>query len=418
MPRCRSRRSIATRPRPPSRRPGRACRPPARRRPRKAPGRPSAGSCARQSGSSASRRPSSTRSARRTEAGARGRSDARASPATPPSHFRLSGGNVIVRAYKEESVAAGRHRRELGIMPLGLRSLYNGAALSLALIPGLAAAQSAPPPPAPEQSAQSSDQEGQLQEIVVTAQKRTESITKVPISIMAIDQETMDKQGVKDFTDVARLVPGLTFQPTDDAGDNNIAIRGISSDVGSATTGIYIDDTPVQVRPDAVGSNPLPKIFDLDRLEVLRGPQGTLFGAGAEGGAIRFITPEANLQSYSGFARGEIAFTDGDLASREARIALQIGLGRDEANGAPFGTGAEQRALRPTQHFEAVEIEDLGQRIAADRIRPDLNRRVVDIDAGRCGADIRADAADRDIVVAGIVGRLEGQAGHQAGHVG
>ncbi|HLY58011.1 MAG TPA: TonB-dependent receptor [Stellaceae bacterium] len=207
-------------------------------------------------------------------------------------------------------------------MPLGLRSLYNGAALSLALIPGLAAAQSAPPPPAPEQSAQSSDQEGQLQEIVVTAQKRTESITKVPISIMAIDQETMDKQGVKDFTDVARLVPGLTFQPTDDAGDNNIAIRGISSDVGSATTGIYIDDTPVQVRPDAVGSNPLPKIFDLDRLEVLRGPQGTLFGAGAEGGAIRFITPEANLQSYSGFARGEIAFTDGGDPSYEVGAAV------------------------------------------------------------------------------------------------
>ena len=205
-------------------------------------------------------------------------------------------------------------------MPLGPRSLSHCALLSLALIPGVAAAQSAPQQSAPEQSAQS--QEGQLQEIVVTAQKRTESVTKVPISILAIDQDTMNQQGIKDFTDVARMVPGLTFQPTDDFGDNNISIRGISSSVGDATTGIYIDDTPVQARPDAIGSNAYPKIFDLDRLEVLRGPQGTLFGAGSEGGTVRFITPEAGLHDFSGFARAEIAFTDGGDPSYEAGAAV------------------------------------------------------------------------------------------------
>ena len=125
------------------------------------------------------------------------------------------------------------------------------------------------------------DDEAQLPSITVTAQKRLEEVTQVPISAMAIDQETLDKEGVKDIADVARLVPGLTLQGSDDVGDMNIAIRGIISTVGAPTTGIYIDDVPVQVRQDsAVWSNPYPKIFDLDRIEVLRGPQGTLSGGG------------------------------------------------------------------------------------------------------------------------------------------
>ena len=172
-------------------------------------------------------------------------------------------------------------------------------------------------------AARADDQEqGQLQEIVVTAQKRTESVLKVPIAITAIDQETLNKQGAKDIADLARLAPGLNYQPSDDAGDTTISIRGIQSDVGAATTGIYIDDTPVAARPDAVGANLYPKLFDLDRIEVLKGPQGTLFGAGSEGGTVRFITPDPSLQKFSGFARAELAFTDGGDPSYEAGAAV------------------------------------------------------------------------------------------------
>jgi outer membrane receptor protein involved in Fe transport len=167
------------------------------------------------------------------------------------------------------------------------------------------------------------DDEAQLPSITVTAQKRLEEVTQVPISAMAIDQETLDKEGVKDIADVARLVPGLTLQGSDDVGDMNIAIRGIISTVGAPTTGIYIDDVPVQVRQDsAVWSNPYPKIFDLDRIEVLRGPQGTLFGAGAEGGVVRFITPEAGLYKASGAFTAELATTEGGAPSYEAGAAL------------------------------------------------------------------------------------------------
>lgn len=156
-----------------------------------------------------------------------------------------------------------------------------------------------------------------IEEILVTAQKRSEKLSRVPISITALGKAQMDKQGVRDVKDIARLVPGLQLQTTDERGDTNISIRGISSDTGAETTGVYIDETPVQARQEIVASNPYPKVFDLDRVEVLRGPQGTLFGAGSEGGTVRFITPAPSLTTYSGYFRSELGFTDGGSPSYE-----------------------------------------------------------------------------------------------------
>lgn len=150
---------------------------------------------------------------------------------------------------------------------------------------------------------------GGLAEIVVTAQKRQEDLDKVPISISAFDQSQMDVQGVRDLADIASIAPGVDFRQQ--GARTQLSIRGICSDSGAATAGIYIDDVPVQVRTpnlNLVGSG-APKVFDLDRVEVLRGPQGTYFGAGAEGGAIRFITPQASLTDYSGYARAGLAGT-------------------------------------------------------------------------------------------------------------
>jgi outer membrane receptor protein involved in Fe transport len=157
----------------------------------------------------------------------------------------------------------------------------------------------------------------QLEEIVVTAQKRSEKLSRVPISITALGRSQMDKQGVRDIKDVARLVPGLSLQTSDVIGDTNISIRGIVSDTGAQTTGIYIDDTPIQARQEVVFSDAFPKVFDLDRVEVLRGPQGTLFGAGSEGGTVRFITPAPSLDTYTGYFRSELSFTDGGDPSYE-----------------------------------------------------------------------------------------------------
>jgi outer membrane receptor protein involved in Fe transport len=182
------------------------------------------------------------------------------------------------------------------------------ALLSACASIGLAAADTPPKP--------------RIEEIVVTAQKRSEKLSRVPISIAALGRAQMDKQGVRRIEDISRLVPGLHLQPSNELGDTNISIRGIVSNTGAETTGVYIDDTPVQARQEIVASNPYPRVFDLDRVEVLRGPQGTLFGAGSEGGTVRFITPEPSLEKYTGYLRSEVGFTDGGAPSEELGGAI------------------------------------------------------------------------------------------------
>src|SRR6202140_4882025 len=155
--------------------------------------------------------------------------------------------------------------------------------------------------------AASADTSGALKEIVVTATRHAESLSKVPVSVSAFTQEDMDQKGMKDFTDIVRFTPGVSIDQT---GTNAISIRGISSSGGAGTTGIYLDDTPIQMR--SLGFNPddtLPKTFDLDRVEVLRGPQGTLFGAGSEGGTVRYIFTQPGLTTSSPYVRSEANHT-------------------------------------------------------------------------------------------------------------
>lgn len=162
----------------------------------------------------------------------------------------------------------------------------------------------------------------QLQEIVATAQKRAEDVDRVPISVAVFDNASFDRLSIQNIGDVADRSPGVDYQVT--GPKNLLAIRGIYSGGGAATTAIYIDDVPVQVRVGIVGliGATLPAAFDLDRVEVLRGPQGTLFGSSAEGGAIRFITPEPSLTQYSAYSRADIGDTDNGAPSFEAGAAF------------------------------------------------------------------------------------------------
>jgi outer membrane receptor protein involved in Fe transport len=158
-----------------------------------------------------------------------------------------------------------------------------------------------------------------LEEVVVTATRREESLSKVAVSVTAITQEGLDLRGIKDIADVARFTPGIKV---DTSGTNNISIRGIASSGGAGTTGIYIDDTPIQMR--GLAFNPdeaVPKSFDIERVEVLRGPQGTLFGAGSMGGTVRYITAQPSLSKTSIYSRSEVSITQGGDPSYEAGIA-------------------------------------------------------------------------------------------------
>ena len=176
-----------------------------------------------------------------------------------------------------------------------------------------AAAQSA--------SAQDAAAAGTLEEIVVTAQKRSESILSVPISITALGEADLARRGIKDLGDLASATPALQIISNNGFGYANVSIRGIASATGAATTGMYIDDTPIQERTDSLAPPIAPQMFDLERIEVLRGPQGTLFGAGSEGGTIRFITPAPSLTGTSVDARTELAYTEGGDPTYEAGLA-------------------------------------------------------------------------------------------------
>jgi iron complex outermembrane receptor protein len=194
----------------------------------------------------------------------------------------------------------------------GARAVFG--ALALILTVGRAYSAGAASDAAPAEEAT-----GPLQEITVTATRHEENLSKVPESVTALTQESMDLRGIKDFQDVARYTPGVYI---DNSGTNNISIRGIASTGGAGTTGIYIDDTPIQIR--ALAFNPddaLPKTFDLDRVEVLRGPQGTLFGAGSEGGTVRYITTQPSLTTNSFYSREEVSYTEGGTANYEAGLA-------------------------------------------------------------------------------------------------
>jgi iron complex outermembrane recepter protein len=172
---------------------------------------------------------------------------------------------------------------------------------------------------AADADAESSASSSPLEEVVVTATRREESMSKIAVSVTAITQEGLDLRGIKDIQDVARFTPGIKV---DNSGTNNISIRGIASSGGAGTTGIYIDDTPIQMR--ALAFNPdeaLPKSFDIERVEVLRGPQGTLFGAGSMGGTVRYITAQPSLHKDSVYSRSEFSFTQGGDPSYEAGIA-------------------------------------------------------------------------------------------------
>ena len=200
--------------------------------------------------------------------------------------------------------------------PAGRRGIRSGLLpVALAALAAAGTGQAQEQAPAAETAAV-----GGLQEVVVTATRREENLSKVPISVTALTQEALDVRGIKDFSDVARFTPGVNF---DNSGTNNISIRGISGTGGAGTTGIYIDDTPIQMR--ALAFNPdeaLPKTFDLDRIEVLRGPQGTLFGSGSEGGTVRYITTQPSLTKTSVYARAELATTQGGDPSYEAGVAV------------------------------------------------------------------------------------------------
>lgn len=178
--------------------------------------------------------------------------------------------------------------------------------------------------------AQQSD-EGGLQEVIVTAQKRSESLQNVPLSIAAVNEQQIIDSGAANLVDLARNVAGFYIADLG-PGQSQIAIRGVSSGQVirdqpgvKEQVGVYLDESPISVAlftPDL-------ELFDIDRIEVLRGPQGTLFGAGSESGTVRYITrqPQLGKSEVITDAWFEKVQPDKGGAGAAARGAINVPLG-------------------------------------------------------------------------------------------
>lgn len=158
--------------------------------------------------------------------------------------------------------------------------------------------------------------------IVVTARRIEEPIDQTPMSVAALDAQGLERIGAATLADVARAIPNFTLTPTGVLGVETPVIRGIFSPAGSSTVGLYLDDVPIQIRSTGFSRNIDLRTFDLERVEVMRGPQGTVFGANSMGGTIRFITRRPDLARTQARASAELAATDGGGFSHEVQGAL------------------------------------------------------------------------------------------------
>ena len=228
--------------------------------------------------------------------------------------------------------------------------LLTGLALTAAT--AVAMAQTAAPPAATA-SADSGTETPGLQEIVVTATRREESISKVPISITALNQDTIDQKGIKDFQDIVRFTPrrGHRLQPDQRRSRSAASPRAAARAPPASTSTIRRSRCASWA---SIPTTRWPKTFDLDRVEVLRGPQGTLFGAGSEGGTVRYIMTQPSLTKASTYVRTEASYTEygaAELRVRQSRTAAPSSTARSGFAPAP-GTAAtaagSTASTRPT----------------------------------------------------------------------
>lgn len=229
-----------------------------------------------------------------------------------------------------------RHLAACGLMALALPALAQSAASEA---PAAASAASAPQP---EVAAPAKADRNQLQQVVVTAQKRSQRLKEVPVAISVVSADQMEKQGLRDITDLAKSAASLEFGDTKTGGAGGSAsIRGIGTAVfttsAESSVGLVVDGVPL-------GNTAGGALFDMERVEVLRGPQGTLFGKNASAGVLNMVTKAPRLNRFEGFASVELAGQD-SLGSKLGNTSLRGGVN------VPIN---EQSALRATAHVDRL----------------------------------------------------------------
>lgn len=171
--------------------------------------------------------------------------------------------------------------------------------------------------------------EAGLPEITVTAEKVKSTVQDTPISVTALDSDQLLTAGITSIEQVARDVPGLSVRSAG-PGLTEYDARGLASNGGAApTVGFYLDEIPLS--PPALSQSGKvvidPNLYDIDRVEVLRGPQGTLYGSGSMGGTVKIVTTQPKLNVWEGSAQGLVSTTDGGGTNGGASLAVNVPLG-------------------------------------------------------------------------------------------
>src|SRR5688572_12023492 len=160
--------------------------------------------------------------------------------------------------------------------------------------------------------------EGQtLEEVIVTAQKRRQVLLDVPQSVSVVDGGSLERQQASSFQDYLKLVPGLQLTQ-DQPGVGRLVLRGVNTGGVASTVAVYVDETPFGSSSGLVNGAILAgdfDTFDMERIEVLRGPQGTLYGASSLGGVLKFVTNPPQADGFDAQARiGAETVEDGDAS--------------------------------------------------------------------------------------------------------
>jgi outer membrane receptor protein involved in Fe transport len=207
-----------------------------------------------------------------------------------------------------------------------------------------ASAQNVPAPPADSRSGGADEAEPENRrtnddelfsgEIIVTASRRAERLQNVPSAITALEGSTLEAIGAQTFRDYSTLIPGLSQRDFGNPGQGTIIIRGLNTGPQSITNtaATYIDDAPFSASGFlSAGAilTPDPDIADLDRIEVLKGPQGTLYGANSLGGLVRIITTRPDTSRFSGRLWGEATTIDGGDTGYALRASLNVPIVTD-----------------------------------------------------------------------------------------
>jgi outer membrane receptor protein involved in Fe transport len=176
-------------------------------------------------------------------------------------------------------------------------------------------------------SARNDVRSGAMEELIVTAQKRSESVQSVPISMTAMSGAKLERIGATEMIDFARDVPGLAIA-SNGPGQNQVIIRGVSSQAGNAATvGYYLDETPVSSRGRSLDAS----LFDLQRVEVLRGPQGTLYGSSSMGGTIKYVTNQPDANAVAARVATTLSTTEGGGFNTQVNAMLNVPLAEGKA---------------------------------------------------------------------------------------